>query len=75
MKFSAIQRYILTVYAISIIALTIFVPTYANNGSTGFGFVLYGYNNYINVGFLLIEYLAFTLALVAALLATKDMKR
>ncbi len=74
MRLNAIQRYLLTVYAVTIIVLTIFVPTYTDSGATSFGCVLLSYGNYVNVGFLLIEYLAFTLALVACLFATKDKK-
>lgn len=75
MKFNALQRYLLKVYAVAIIILTIFVPTYTNTGSAGFGFILFGYVNAINIGFLLTEYLAMTLALVACLLATNDIKK
>jgi hypothetical protein len=75
MRFNAIQKYFLKVYAVAIIALTLFVPTYTNTGATGFGFILFGYTSTINVAFLLTEYLALTLALVACLLITNDEKK
>jgi|LSQX01.3.fsa_nt_gb hypothetical protein len=70
MNLNAIQRYLLKVYAIVIIALTIFVPIYSNSGTTSFSFILFGYSSAVNTNFLLIEYLAMTLALVASLFAT-----
>ncbi|MFA5409646.1 MAG: hypothetical protein WC343_12825 [Bacilli bacterium] len=75
MKFNALQRYLLKVYAIVIILLTIFVPTYTSVGSSTFGFILLGYTTLVNISFLLIEYLAVTLALIALLLATNELKK
>jgi len=74
MKFNALQRYLLKVYAIAIVLLTIFVPTYTSAGLASFGFILFGYVTEINIAFLLTEYLALTLALVACLFATNDFK-
>lgn len=75
MKFNALQRYLLKVYAITIIILTIFVPIYSSTGSASFGIVLIEQAANINIGFLLTEYLGLTLATVACLLATNKEKR
>lgn len=75
MKFNDLQRYLLKVYAIAIALLTIFVPTHTSAGSLSFGFILFGYVTDVNIAFLLTEYLALTLALVACLFATYDFKR
>lgn len=75
MKLNALQRYLLKVYAVTIIFLTLFVPTYTSTGVASFGFILFGYANQINIAFLLIEYLALTLALVACILSVDDFKR
>lgn len=72
MKLNALQRYLLEVYAIAILALTVFVPTLTSTGSITFNFILFGH---VNISFLLTEYLALTLALVASLLAANDYKR
>ncbi len=74
MKFNAIQKYLLKVYAIVIIALTIFAPL--ANDSYMFGCILFnGFTAKINIGFLLVEYLAATLALIACILGTSDQKK
>jgi hypothetical protein len=75
MKFNALQKYLLKVYAVVLVILTLFVPTYTAAGTATFGFVLFGYVTTINIAFLLTEYLALTLGLVACLLATKDIKK
>lgn len=74
MKFNALQRYLLNVYSIVIILLTILVPTYNSTGNSSFGFILFNYVSEINVSFLLTEYLAATLSLVAALFAASSKK-
>lgn len=75
MKFNAFQRYLLQVYAVIIIFLSLFVPTYTSTGFASYGFVLFGYAPEVNIALLLTEYLAVTLALVALLLATSDGKK
>jgi len=75
MKFNALQKYLLKVYAITLVFLTLFVPTYTATGAATFGFILLGYVTTINIAFLLTEYLALTLCLVACLFATSDMKK
>ncbi|MDD2203134.1 MAG: hypothetical protein PHT75_02710 [Bacilli bacterium] len=75
MKFNALQKYLLKVYAVTLAVLTIFVPTYTATGALTFGFILFGYVTTVNIAFLLTEYFALTLALIACLLATSDMKK
>jgi hypothetical protein len=75
MKFNAIQKYLLKVYAIAIIILTIIVPTYTSGNSISYNFIIFGSTSDVSFSFLLIEYLALTLALVASVLAVSKEKK
>lgn len=75
MKLNALQKYLLKVYSAVIIFLSLFVPTYTTTGFTTYGFILFGYATEVNIGLLLTEYLAVTLALIALLLAVGDGKK
>ncbi|HHT38330.1 MAG TPA: hypothetical protein GXZ95_02810 [Mollicutes bacterium] len=74
MRFNELQKYLLKVYAITIIALTVIVPTHSSTGTTSYNFVFINNVANVNIGFILIEYLALTLALVASLFAASDRK-
>lgn len=71
MKFNALQKYLLKVYAITILVLTVIVPS----GTSSYNFIFMENYNNVNISLLLVEYLALTLALVASLLGTADKKK
>lgn len=71
MKFNALQKYLLKVYAITILVLTVIVPF----GTSSYNFIFVENYNNVNISLLLVEYLALTLALVASLLGTAEKKK
>jgi hypothetical protein len=75
MKFNAIQKYLLKVYAIAIIILTIIIPTYTSGSNISYSFIIFGSATNISFSFILIEYLALTLALVASILGTASKEK
>jgi hypothetical protein len=75
MKLNALQCYLLKVYAVALILLVIFVPTYNVYGETSFNLLLLKFDGEINIAFMLVEILALTLATFAVILATNDNKK
>jgi hypothetical protein len=75
MNFNALQKYLLVIYAILILALIIIVPTFVN-GQFTYGFIFVKSTiGVVAYSYLIIELVTVTLAAIAALLATKDSKR
>lgn len=75
MKLNDLQCYLLKVYAVALILLVIFVPTYSVYGETSFNFLLLKFDGEINIAFMLVEILVLTLSTFAVVLATSDIKK